>query len=99
MGGGVQHLQKFYLSSRIPVFGESFDDILGIVKRRDLLQAYSEDRDALLVRDLMKKPLFVPETASALDALELLLRKHRQLTVVVDEYGSTAGSLNHGGHF
>ncbi|MCC5841758.1 MAG: HlyC/CorC family transporter [Opitutales bacterium] len=77
--------------SRIPVFGESFDDILGIVKRRDLLQAYSEDRDALLVRDLMKKPLFVPETASALDAMELLLRKHRQLAVVVDEYGSTAG--------
>ena len=79
--------------SRIPVFGESFDDILGIVKRRDLLQAYSEDRDALLVREFMKKPLFVPETASALDAMELFLKKHRQLAVVVDEYGSTAGVL------
>ena len=77
--------------SRIPVYGDGFDDIIGIVKRRDLMEAYSEDKDHLPVRELMKKAIFIPETASALDALQHFLRAHNQLAVVVDEFGSTVG--------
>ncbi len=77
--------------SRIPVYGEGIDDIIGIVKRRDLVQAYNEDGDHLCMRDLMKKAIFIPETASALDALQHFLRTHKQLAVVVDEFGSTVG--------
>ncbi len=77
--------------SRIPVYADGFDEIVGIVKRRDLLQAYGQDKDHLMIGEVMKKAVFVPETASALDALQLLLRTHKKLAVVVDEYGSTAG--------
>ncbi|MCC5807618.1 MAG: HlyC/CorC family transporter [Opitutales bacterium] len=77
--------------SRIPVYADGFDEIVGIVKRRDLLQAYGQDKDHLKIGEVMKKAVFVPETASALDALQLLLRTHKKLAVVVDEYGSTAG--------
>ncbi len=77
--------------SRIPVYADGFDEIVGIVKRRDLLQAYGQDKDHLSMGEVMKKAVFVPETASALDALQLLLRTHKKLAVVVDEYGSTAG--------
>lgn len=79
--------------ARIPVYGEGIDDIIGLVRRRDILQAYSEDREALTMRELMGEIVFVPETASAQDALQLFLKKHQQFAVVVDEYGSTAGVL------
>jgi CBS domain containing-hemolysin-like protein len=79
--------------ARIPVYEEGIDDIIGLVRRRDILQAYSEDRDKLAMRELMGDIVYVPETASAHDALQLFLRKHQQFAVVVDEYGSTAGVL------
>ncbi|MCD8482822.1 MAG: hemolysin family protein [Verrucomicrobia bacterium] len=77
--------------ARLPVYGESLDDIHGVVRRRDILQASSEDKEHLTVESLMQDVLFVPETASALDALEQFLKKHQQFAVVVDEFGSTAG--------
>lgn len=89
--GGVCRDFRSLPFSRIPVYNESFDEIIGVVKRRDLLQAYGQDKDHLKIREVMKKAVFVPETASALDALQLLLRTHKKLAVVVDEYGSTAG--------
>lgn len=77
--------------ARLPVYGESLDDIHGVVRRRDILQASSEDKEQLTVETLMQDVLFLPETASALDALEQFLKKHQQFAVVVDEFGSTAG--------
>jgi len=43
------------------------------------------------MRELKADALFVPETASALQALQQFMKKHQQIGVVVDEYGSTAG--------
>lgn len=80
--------------ARLPVFGENTDDILGLVRRRDILQAYSEDKDTQTMRELMGEVVYVPETASALNALQLFLKKHQQFAVVVDEYGSTAGVIS-----
>lgn len=79
--------------ARIPVYDGGLDDIIGLVRRRDILQAFSEDREKLTMRDLRNEIVFVPETASALDALQLFLKKHHQFAMVVDEYGSTAGVL------
>ncbi len=79
--------------ARIPIYEDGIDDIIGFVRRRDILQAYSEDRDRLTMRDLKHDILFVPETASALAGMQLFLKKHHQFGMVVDEYGSTAGVL------
>ncbi len=80
--------------ARIPVFGESVDEILGVVRRRDILQSYSEDKDAVTMKELMHEVVFAPETASALNALQLFLKKQQQFAVVVDEYGSTVGVIS-----
>jgi len=77
--------------ARMPVYSESIDNIVGVVRRRDILQAYSEDKDLETIRSLMGEVVYVPETASALNALQLFLKRHQQIAVVVDEYGSTAG--------
>lgn len=77
--------------ARIPVYRESIDEVVGMVRRRDIMQAYAEDRDDVTMRDLMSDITFIPETATALDALQLFLAKHQQIALVVDEFGSTAG--------
>lgn len=77
--------------ARIPVFGKNLDDIVGLVRRRDLLKAKANDQDLEQVGKYMQEVHFIPETATAAQALQLFLKTHQQLIVVVDEFGSTAG--------
>ncbi len=76
---------------RLPVYGKNLDDIVGLVRRRDLLKAKANDQDNELVERLMHEVFFVPETATAANALQVFLKTHQQLLVVVDEFGATAG--------
>ena len=77
--------------ARLPIYGENIDNITGIVRRRDILEAGSEGRADATMYDLKRDTLFIPETASGMQALQQFVEKHQQLAVVVDEYGSTAG--------
>ena len=77
--------------ARLPVFDENVDNVVGMVKRRDLLQARANDEHQRTVRDLMGDVTFVPETSNAADVLQHFLKTHQQLSVVVDEFGSTVG--------
>lgn len=79
--------------ARIPVYEESIDTIVGLVRRRDLLKAKAEDKDTTQVADLMQDVIFVPDTANGAQALEQLIRYHQQLGVAVDEYGSVSGVI------
>lgn len=79
--------------ARIPVYGENIDSIVGIVRRRDILEANGEGKGDLTMQDLKAQSLYVPETASGLQALQQFIKKHQQIAVVVDEYGSTAGVI------
>ena len=79
--------------ARIPVYNKNLDDIVGLVRRRDLLKAKANDHDLDLVAKLMQEVHFIPETATAAHALQLCLKTHQQLVVVVDEFGSTAGGV------
>ncbi len=79
---------------RMPVYGRNLDDIVGIVRRRDLLKAKAADLDADLVGKYAQEAHFVPETVTAAEALRLFLEYHQRLLVVVDEYGSTAGVIS-----
>ena len=76
---------------RMPVFGKNLDDILGIVRGRALLKAKAHDQDAALVEHFMQEAQFIPETATVGNALQLSLKTHNKLLVVVDEFGATAG--------
>jgi len=78
---------------RLPVYAKNLDDIVGLVRRRDLLKAKANDLDAESVERLMHEVHFVPETATAANALQVFLKTHQQLLVVVDEFGATAGVL------
>lgn len=77
--------------ARLPVFDDNIDNIVGIVRRRDILARKAADDDQIRINELMKETLFIPDTASAADALQIFLRNNQQLAVVVDEYGSMSG--------
>ncbi|HZP60758.1 MAG TPA: CBS domain-containing protein, partial [Opitutaceae bacterium] len=76
---------------RMPVYGKNLDDIAGLVRRRDLLKAKANDQDFELVEKIMQEVHFIPETVTVGNALQVFLRTHQQMLVVVDEFGSTAG--------
>ncbi len=77
--------------ARIPVYEDSLDHVVGLVRRRDLLKAVANDLETDSITTHMQEIHFVPETATAAQALQEFLRTHQQLFVVVDEFGSTAG--------
>jgi len=76
---------------RMPVYGRNLDDIVGLARRRDLLKAKANDQDAEPVEKFMQEIQFVPETATVANALQVFLKSHQQILVVVDEFGSTSG--------
>lgn len=80
--------------ARLPVYGKNMDDIVGLVRRRDLLNAKANDRDLETVEKLMQEVQFVPETVTVEQALQQLLKTHQQIAVVVDEFGTTTGVVS-----
>ncbi len=76
---------------RMPVYGRNLDDIVGLARRRDLLKAKANGQDNTLVETLIHETQFIPETATAANALQVCMKSHQQLLVVVDEFGATAG--------
>ena len=79
---------------RFPVYGRNLDDIAGVVRRRDLHNAKANDQDGVLVEQLMHEAHFIPETATVADALQVFLKAHQKLLVVVDEFGATSGVIS-----
>ena len=77
--------------SRIPVYSDTIDNIVGIVRRRDILTAVASDRNNAKISDFMQPPIFVPETGSALSVMRQLIKKHQQMGIVVDEFASLTG--------
>jgi len=76
--------------SRIPIYEDSIDRIVGIVHTKDLLPILVEGRDIVL-RDIMRKPYFIPETKKIHDLLTEFQHKRIQMAIVLDEFGGTAG--------
>ncbi|MEJ2503325.1 MAG: hemolysin family protein [Gemmatimonadota bacterium] len=75
--------------SRIPVYRESLDDIVGVVLARDLWRAADSGQPDL--DPVMREPRFVPESKPVEDLIEELRAERINLAIVVDEYGGTAG--------
>ncbi len=77
--------------SRIPLFEETDDQIVGIVHAKDLLMALVGGQDKVDVRKLMRPALFVPENKDLHDLLKDMRAGRVQMAVVQDEFGGTAG--------
>ena len=78
--------------SRLPVYKETIDSIVGILYVKDILSWLSEHlSEEWNVTSLIKKPFYVPVGKKVNDLMHDFKRKHIHLAVVVDEYGGTAG--------
>jgi len=77
--------------SRLPVYGESLDEVVGMVHIKDVFMAsVDRSRDRSLTA-LMREPLFVPESMGVIELLALMRSQRIHLAVVVDEFGGTEG--------
>jgi len=78
--------------SRIPVYEEDQDNIIGILYVKDLLKFIGKDvPEGQTLKDLMRKAYYVPETMRCGELFKEMTESHVQMAVVVDEYGGTAG--------
>jgi CBS domain containing-hemolysin-like protein len=77
--------------SRIPVYGESIDDVSGVLYVRDAYQALLRGRDELRLGDLAREPLVVPGSIRLPGLLSEFQARRIHLAVVMDEYGGTDG--------
>ncbi|MBA2696449.1 MAG: HlyC/CorC family transporter [Actinobacteria bacterium] len=79
--------------SRFPVIGRDVDDIVGVVGLHELLQITPEQRGHTQVREIADEAVIIPESLALPRVLEALREQHRQIAVVVDEYGGFAGVI------
>ena len=77
--------------SRIPVFGQGIDDILGVVFLKDLMKTEREGRTDEPVSTIMREAYFVPETKRVSELMREMQASKFHQAIVVDEYGGTAG--------
>lgn len=76
-----------------PICHETPDEVIGIVSKEDLLAQILQDSKKPL-KSIMKKPIFVPETMSALKAFDVFKREQVEYILVMDEYGGFSGTLS-----
>lgn len=77
--------------SRIPVIGESVDDVVGVAFLKDLVRREHDGWDMKPVDAAMRPAYFVPESKPADDLLREMQARRQHLAIVIDEYGGTAG--------
>lgn len=77
--------------SRLPAFGDSIDDIVGIVYAKDLMRAERDGKTDLAVSTLVRPARFVPETKRIAELLREMQAEQYHQAIVVDEYGGTSG--------
>lgn len=77
--------------SRLPVFRQTVDDVIGVISARDVLAHLKEKDPNTPVSELVRPVLYVPETKMIDELLTDFRRQRTQIAVVLDEYGGTAG--------
>ena len=77
--------------SKIPVYQEDIDHIVGVVHDRELLMAVSRDEEQTLLRELMRPVKAIPENKKVDELMREMQAEKVSVAIVVDEYGGTAG--------
>ncbi len=90
----VEDLRRLMVESklsRLPVYENTLDDVVGIVYGRDVMAIPDREAPRRIVRELMRPVLMVPETKMGSELLREMQLKHQQMAIVIDEYGLVAG--------
>jgi CBS domain containing-hemolysin-like protein len=77
--------------SRLPVYGESLDEVVGMVHIKDVFVASVDPSRDRSLKALMREPLFVPESMGVIELLARMRAERIHLAIVVDEFGGTEG--------
>ena len=90
---GLDDLMELFhtaLHSRIPIYNENLDDVLGMVHFKDLLN-YWDNREGFDLKKVIRQVLFVPPSMPVLDLMLQMRETRVHMAIVVDEYGGTDG--------
>lgn len=82
--------QKIFKHSRIPVYEDTIDNIIGILSTKDLIKL-SLGKQKINIRSLIKPPLFVPHSKNISEILSEFKNNKSHIAIVIDEYGGTEG--------
>ena len=77
--------------SRLPVFGDSLDEVVGMIHVKDVFMASVDTARDRSIPALMREPLFVPESMGVIELLARMRVQRTHLAIVVDEFGGTEG--------
>jgi len=77
--------------SRLPVYGESLDTIVGMIHIKDVFNANVDESRDRSIATLMREPLFVPESMGVIELLARMRAERTHLAIVIDEFGGTEG--------
>jgi CBS domain containing-hemolysin-like protein len=77
--------------SRLPVYGDSLDEVIGMIHIKDVFVASIDDSRDRSITALLRNPLFVPESMGVIDLLARMRAERVHLAIVVDEFGGTEG--------
>lgn len=82
--------------SRLPLYDENLDNILGVIYAKDLLPyvGNSENREKFNIKKIARKPMFIPDSKLISELMHEFQEKNTHLGIVVDEYGGTAGLIS-----
>ncbi len=98
MNDSIQHAMELSLEegfSRLPVYSKTLDNIVGILYIKDMLSDFAQAKQSIdrPIHEVMRQPIFVPESCKARQLLIELREKHTHVAIVVDEYGGTSGLI------
>lgn len=85
---------EFIKYSRIPVYKEDLDNIVGILYVKEVLQiAYKKGFDNINIKDIIKEAYFVPESININNLFKNMKNENKHMTILVDEYGGVSGMV------
>ncbi len=80
--------------SRIPIYKDTIDHIVGFVYAKDLLPFWGRPENSIALAQVLRAPYFVPESKPIINLLKELQQRKLQIAIVVDEYGGTSGLVS-----
>jgi putative hemolysin len=92
----IEEIKRFITEaghSRIPVYEDDLDHIIGILYVKDLIPYVGAKTDGFSLRSILREPVYIPETKRTHDLLTEAQRTNIHIAIVVDEYGGTAGLI------
>jgi putative hemolysin len=79
--------------SRIPVYKDSLDNIVGIIYAKDIINLL-HNRELIILEDILRKPYFVPDSMKIWELLKIFQKRQFHMAIVLDEFGGTAGLIS-----